>query len=77
MLRRTGVFVFLLFGYWLIALYLFGAFSFASICHYSDEPGCKTDMTFPIAIMAISTAIYCLLIIYFIRHIRRIRSKGL
>lgn len=73
--RRTGLFVFFSFGYWLIALHLFGALSFASICHYPDEPGCQTDMTLPIVVISIFAVTYCFIILYFTRHIRRIRSK--
>ena len=73
--KRIIAYVVLSLFYWFCAVILIGAFSYASICHYPNVPGCKTDMTLPIIIGVGSISVYVGILVFVIRNCRSPRSK--
>jgi hypothetical protein len=61
--------------YWWVALLVVGGILYASVCHYPDVPGCKTNLTIP-TVTGIAFLIgYIALVRWFVRHLDRLTES--
>jgi hypothetical protein len=61
-------------AYWFVLLYILGGLTYASICHYPDVPGCRSDLL-PVAGMCVlGFGLYLVLFRLFARWTRSDRT---